>query len=124
MIMARRNRQIAARGKTEQVVSTAIGAAEAVSVGMLRLTETALIEAVHTVQDIGGQLGSVVMRAARGSIRAAQDIGGDIVIAGKTLAGAGDDGTGSVRKPAAKAAGRRRRAGGVTRRTTAVRRHA
>jgi hypothetical protein len=60
------------------IVSTAVGAAEALSVGMLHLTERTLIEALHAVEDIGSELGSAVVRAARGSIKAAEDIGGDL----------------------------------------------
>lgn len=70
-------------GTAEYIVSTAVGAAEALSVGVLRLTERTLIEALHTVQDVGSELGSTVVRAARGSIKAAEAIGGDLVEVGK-----------------------------------------
>lgn len=100
-------------GTTQQIVSTAVGAAEAISVGVLHLTETTLIEALHAVQDIGSELGSAVVRAARGSIKAAEEIGGDLVMVGKGLSsGVAEltrDSLGHVRKMPAKASGRRRR---------------
>jgi hypothetical protein len=70
-------------GTAQYIVSTAVGAAEALSIGVLRLTERTLIEALHTVQDVGSELGSTVVRAARGSIKAAEVIGGDLVEVGK-----------------------------------------
>ena len=82
--MARRkNGEKRTDGTAEQIVSTAVGAAEALSVGVLRLTERTLIEALHAVQDVGTELGSTVVRAARGSIKAAEEIGGDLVEVGK-----------------------------------------
>jgi hypothetical protein len=64
-------------------VSSAVGAAEALSVGVLRLTERTIIEAIHAVQDVGSELGATVVRAARGSIKAAEEIGGDLVEVGR-----------------------------------------
>jgi hypothetical protein len=60
-----------------------VGAAEALSVGVLHLTERTVVEALHAVEDIGNELGSAVVRAARGSIKAAEEIGGDLVEVGK-----------------------------------------
>jgi hypothetical protein len=112
------------------IVSTAVAAAEALSVGMLHLTERTLIEALHAVEDIGSELGSAVVRATRGSIKAAEDIGGDLVQVGQdvsrgvdaTARQLGGDvarlatnvwqsaaGSPPVRKAPAKAAGRRGR---------------
>jgi hypothetical protein len=65
------------------IVTTAVDAAEALSVGVLRLTERTLIEALHTVEDVGSELGTTVVRAARGSIRAAETIGGDLLEVGR-----------------------------------------
>ena len=121
-------------GTAEQIVASAVGAAEALSVGVLRLTERTLIEAIHTVQDVGSELGTTVVRAARGSIRAAGEIGGDLVEVGRgvsrgvaeparqmgdgvarlasrlwTASGRDDGGAERVRKAPAKAAGRRSR---------------
>jgi|RhiMetdeSRZDD1v2_1073273.scaffolds.fasta_scaffold210891_2 hypothetical protein len=79
----RRNSEAHDEGTARYIVSTAVGAAEALSVGVLRLTERTLIEALHTVQDVGSELGSTVVRAARGSIKAAEVIGGDLVEVGK-----------------------------------------
>jgi hypothetical protein len=70
-------------GTAGQIVSAAVGAAETLSVGVLRLTGRTIIETVHTVQDIGNELGSMVVRTAHGSIRAAEEIGGDLVEVGK-----------------------------------------
>ncbi|HEU5197274.1 MAG TPA: hypothetical protein VFW70_21235 [Methylomirabilota bacterium] len=82
--MARRgNAATRGEGRAEYIVHEAIGAAEALSVGVLRLTERTLIEALHTVQDVGSELGSTVVRAARGSIKAAETIGGDLVEVGR-----------------------------------------
>jgi len=67
----------------QSIMSSAVGAAEALSVGVIHLTERTLIEALHAVEGVGGELGSVVVRAARGSIKAAEDIGGDLVEVGK-----------------------------------------
>jgi len=104
-------------GTARYIVSTAVGAAEALSVGVLRLTERTLIEALHTVQDVGSELGSTVVRAARGSIKAAEAIGGDLVEVGKGvsrgIAGNVTDLSGKtearVRKGPAKASARRSR---------------
>jgi hypothetical protein len=82
--MARRkSEQVSNKGRTEHIVSTAVGAAEALSVGVLHLTETTVVEALRAVQDIGRELGSAVVRTARGSIKAAEDIGSDLVMVGK-----------------------------------------
>ena len=82
--MARRkNTEASVEGRAQSIVSTAVGAAEALSVGVLHLTERTVIEALHAVEDIGGELGSAVVRAARGSIKAAEDIGGDLVEVGR-----------------------------------------
>jgi hypothetical protein len=71
--------------KAAYIVSTAVDAAEALSVGVLRLTERTLLEAIHTVEDVGSELGSTVVRAARGSIKAAEVIGGDLVEVGRGM---------------------------------------
>src|SRR2546430_14603217 len=82
--MARANRKATTgRGTAEQIVSGAIGAAEALTVGVVQMTGRTLIETLHAVEDIGGELGSAVVRAARGSIKAAEDIGGDLVEVGR-----------------------------------------
>jgi hypothetical protein len=80
---ARINDRKTDEGVTREIVSTTFGAAEALSVGVLRLTERTVVEAVRAVEDIGAELGSAVVRAARGSIRAAGDLGGDIVEVGR-----------------------------------------
>jgi hypothetical protein len=82
--MARsKNSATRSEGKAESMVSTAVGAAEALSIGVLHLTERTLIEALHAVEEIGSELGSTIVRATRGSIKAAEDIGGDLVGVGK-----------------------------------------
>src|SRR5947209_19142352 len=128
--MARRkNTEASVEGRAQSIVSTAVGAAEALSVGVLHLTERTVIEALHAVEEIGSELGSAVVRAARGSIKAAEDIGGDLVTVGKdvsrgvalpmrqvgtgitrlTLGRWDSKGEAAMRKMPAKAAGRRRR---------------
>jgi hypothetical protein len=130
---ARSHDRIAQDGTARRVISSAVGAAEALSVGVLRLTSRTLVEAVRAVEDIGNELGSGAVRAARGTIKAAEDIGGDLLQIGadvsravseparqlggkvgrlaagvpknKTKAGR----TAPARKPLAKAAGPRRR---------------
>ena len=128
--MARGNRKATTGGGTaEQIVSGAIGAAGALTVGVVQMTGRTLVETLHAVEEIGSQLGSAVVRAARGSIKAAEDIGSDLVTVGKDVSrgvalpmrqvgtgitrltwgrrdGKGEDG---MRKMPAKAAGRRRR---------------
>ena len=133
--MARRkNEEVQDGGAAQQIVSTAVGTAEALSVGVLRLTERTLIEAIHALQDVGSELGATVIRTARGSIKAAEEIGGDLVEVGRGVSrgvaeparqvsggvarlvtsfwspARKDGGAGArARKPPAKAAGRRTR---------------
>jgi hypothetical protein len=71
--------------RANSIVSKAVGAAEALSVGVLHLTERTVVEALHVVEDVGNELGSAVVRAARGSIKAAEDIGGDLVEVGRGM---------------------------------------
>jgi hypothetical protein len=80
---ARRNDRIEPEGTAQSIVSTAVGAAETLSLGVLHLTERTLVEALRAVEDIGSELGSAVVRATRGSIKAANDIGGDLVEVGR-----------------------------------------
>jgi hypothetical protein len=40
------------------------------------------VEALHAAEDVGAEIGSTLVRAARGSIHAASDIGGDLVHVG------------------------------------------
>jgi hypothetical protein len=82
-VPSRRNQKTGRDQSADSIVSTAVGAAEALSVGVLHLTERTLVEALHAVEDIGTELGSAVVRAARGSIKAAEEIGGDLVQVGK-----------------------------------------
>jgi hypothetical protein len=123
----RRNDDVREEGTAQSIVSTTIGAAEALSVGVLHLTERTLLEALRAVEDIGGELGSAVVRATRGSIKAAEDIGTDLVQVGRDVTSGvaeparqiGDGvarlargfwtGEARVRKAPAKASGRRRR---------------
>jgi hypothetical protein len=117
-------------GTTQQVISTAVGAAEALTVGVVHLAERTLVEALHAAEDVGSEIGSTLVRAARGSISAASDIGGDLVQVGRTVSRgiaepAREFGSGlrrmtgglrrtassatHTRKPLAKAPGQRRR---------------
>jgi len=129
MARANRNKATTDRGTAGQIVSGAIGAAEALTVGVVQMTGRTLVETLHAVEEIGSELGFAVVRAARGSIKAAEDIGSDLVTVGKDVSrgvalpmrqvgngitrltlrrgnGKGEDG---IRKMPAKAAGRRRR---------------
>jgi hypothetical protein len=72
-------------GTTQLVISTAVGAAEALTVGVVHLAERTLVEALHAAEDVGNEIGSTLVRAARGSIQAASDIGGDLVQVGRTV---------------------------------------
>jgi hypothetical protein len=78
-----------ARGKTireeASIISTAVGAAEALTVGVVHLAERTLVEALHAAEDVGSEIGSTLVRAARGSIQAASDIGGDLVHVGQAV---------------------------------------
>ena len=80
---SRRNQKMVREHRNDTIVSTAVGAAEALSVGVLHLTERTLVEALHAVEDIGNELSSAMVRAARGSIKAAEEIGGDLVEVGR-----------------------------------------
>ena len=129
MARANRNKATTDRGTAGQIVSGAIGAAEALTVGVVQMTGRTLVETLHAVEEIGSELGFAVVRAARGSIKAAEDIGSDLVTVGKDVSrgvalpmrqvgngitrltlrrgnGKGEDG---IRKMPAKAVGRRRR---------------
>jgi len=72
-------------GTTQEIISTAVGAAEALTVGVVHLAERTLVEALHAVEDVGSELGSTIVRATRGSIRAAGEIGGDLASVGRTV---------------------------------------
>ena len=58
-------------GTTQQMLSTAVGAAEALTVGVVHLAERTLVEALRAAEDVGSEIGSTLVRAARGSIHAA-----------------------------------------------------
>jgi len=70
-------------GTTQQVISTAVGAAQALTVGVVHLAERTLVEALHAAEDVGSEIGFTLVRAARGSIHAASEIGGDLVDVGR-----------------------------------------
>jgi len=72
-------------GATRQVISTAVGAAEALTLGVVHLAERTLVEALHAAEDVGTEIGSTLVRAARGSIQAASEIGGDLVHVGRSV---------------------------------------
>jgi hypothetical protein len=56
----------------------------AASLSRIRITRPDPVpRANRPLPDIGSELGSAVVRAARGSIKAAEDIGGDLVMVGK-----------------------------------------
>jgi hypothetical protein len=102
--MARATKSRQDRGRARDLVSTAVGAAEALTTGMAHLTKRTLVEAVHAARDVGSEIGSTVALATSGSIRAATEIGGDLAKVGRDLSrGLG------LRKPLARARPRRRR---------------
>ncbi len=70
-------------GRTQHIIATAVGTAEALAVGVVRLAERTLVEAVHAAGDVGAEIGSTLVDATRGSIRAASDIGGDLAHMGR-----------------------------------------
>ena len=110
--MARRNSSRKDSARAPQIVSTAVGAAEALTTGVLHLTKRTLVEALHAAEDVGSEIGSTLVLAARGSIRAATEIGGDLAQVGRGVArglGVRPSADGRVRKPLAKARTRRRR---------------
>jgi hypothetical protein len=72
-------------GTTQLVISTAVGAAEALTVGVVHLAERTLVEALRAAEDVGSEIGSTLVRAARGSIQAASDIGGDLAHVGRSV---------------------------------------
>ena len=109
--MARRTRR-QDPGRAQQIVSTAVGAAEALTTGVVHLTKRTLVEALHAAEDVGSEIGSTLVTAARGSIRAATEIGGDLAHVGRgvsrslTVASSAD---GRARRPLAKARAKTRR---------------
>lgn len=72
-------------GRTQHIIATAVGTAEALTVGVVRLAERTLVEALHAAEDVGAEIGSTLVQATRGSIRAASDIGGDLAHMGRTV---------------------------------------
>jgi len=72
-------------GTTQDIISTAVGAAEALTLGVVHLAERTLVEALHAAEDVGSEIGSTIVRATRGSIRAASEIGGDLAHVGRTV---------------------------------------
>jgi hypothetical protein len=68
------------------IIASAVGTAEALAIGVVRLAERTLVEAVHAAEDVGAEIGSTLVSATRGSIRAASDIGGDLADMGRTVA--------------------------------------
>jgi hypothetical protein len=72
------------------MVSSVVGVAQALSVGVLRLTQRTLLEVLDAAKDVGGELSSAAARTARGSIKAVEDIRGDLMQVGKRIScGAG-----------------------------------
>jgi|SRR5262245_12376429 len=107
-------------GRTQDIIASAVGTAEAVTVGVVRLAERTLVEALHAAEDVGAEIGSTLVQATRGSIRAANDIGGDLVNMGRTVTnglrragptrpGGARAGHNGARKPLGKSATRRQR---------------
>ena len=72
-------------GRAGHIIATAVGTAEALTVGVVRLAERTLVEALHAAEDVGAEVGSTLVQATRGSIRAASDIGGDLAGIGRTV---------------------------------------
>ena len=72
-------------GRTGHIIATAVGTAEALTVGVVWLAERTLVEALHAAEDVSAEVGSTLVQATRGSIRAATDIGGDLVGMGRTM---------------------------------------
>jgi hypothetical protein len=104
----------------QQVMSRAVGAAEALVMGVGDVAERAIAETARAAEDVGTEIGAALARAARGSVRA-RESGGDLVHSGRTVSRrimelAGDVATsadGRVPKAVAKARGRRRRRRGL-----------
>lgn len=104
-------------GRAERIIATAAGTAEALTVGVVRLTERTIVEALHAAEDVGAEIGSTLVQATRGSIRAAADIGGDLAGMGRAMTNglrrAGPTprrhSPAQARRPLGKTAGRRRR---------------
>jgi hypothetical protein len=67
------------------IIASAVGTAEALAIGVVRLAQRTLVETLHAAEDIGAEIGSTLVSATRGSIRAAGDIGGDLADMGRTV---------------------------------------
>jgi len=85
----RRNSDVGAKGATQSMVSSVVGVAQALSAGVLHLTQRTLLEVLDAAKDVGGELRSVAVRGARGSIKAVEDIRGDLMQVGKGSRGVG-----------------------------------
>lgn len=83
--MARRNTEREVDFPTNHPISRAVGAAETLTVGMVHLAERTLVQALHVAEDVGNEIGSTLVRAARGSIQAAGEIGGDLAQLGRNV---------------------------------------
>jgi len=97
-------------GTTQQIISTAMGAAQALTVGMVHLAGRTFTEALRAAEGVGTEIGSAVARATRGSRQAASDIRGDLGNLGRRTAGTP---SAPERKPLAKVRTRRRRRRGA-----------
>lgn len=62
----------------QQVMSMAVGAAEALVMGVGHVAERAIAETARAAEDVGTEVGAALARAARGSVRA-RESGGDLV---------------------------------------------
>ncbi len=95
---------------TQQVVSSAMGAAQALTAGMLQLAERTLRGTLRAAEGVGSEIGGTLARATRSSLRAASDLGGELAGLARRATTAP---AGSQRKPLAKSRTRRRRRRGA-----------
>ena len=63
----RRNSDVGAKGATQSMVSSVVGVAQALSAGVLHLTQRTLLEVLDAAKDVGGELRSVAVRGGRTS---------------------------------------------------------
>src|SRR5256884_1447712 len=102
--------------RVQRTIEDAINSGEIIAVGVLNLVKNTLLTALVGVQDVGAALGVAGVTAVRGSIKAAAAIGGDLgavareairgtVTAAEQIGGGGGGGGGAAARGARHATG-------------------
>jgi hypothetical protein len=84
--MARVNRQRDSDSRASRAISTAVSAGGTLAVGIVDLAGRTLVQAFRVAEDVGSEIGGTLVDAARGSVRAARDIGNDLAQLSRNVA--------------------------------------